>query len=141
MRKRKLLWTQVALTLAFVVFVAWPRTSRVTRENYDRIQLGMSRAEVKAILGAPPGDYANGPTDRNDDLYLTESIDPKIWRRRQIVISGDIWYGDTAEIWVNFQLNDIAVEKHFWPRARQQQSALRDYGWRVRRCWDWWFPD
>src|SRR5258708_730719 len=46
-------------------FVAWPRPDRVTRENFDRIKVGMSRTEVEAILG-PQGDYTTGPT--NDSI-------------------------------------------------------------------------
>src|SRR5271157_3720138 len=35
---------------------------RITRQNFDRIRLGMSWSEVVAILG-PPGNYVTGDTD------------------------------------------------------------------------------
>jgi hypothetical protein len=69
MRRRKLLPGAVAVlvTLAGVAaLVLWPRADRVTRANFDRIRVGMSRAEVEAILG-PPGDYRTGRTKEESD--------------------------------------------------------------------------
>ena len=60
MRRRKLI-AAVGL-VAVGAFVMWPRMDRITRENFDRISKGMSRAEVEAILG-PPGDYSGGPVN------------------------------------------------------------------------------
>jgi hypothetical protein len=64
MRRRKPLvaLAGLAVVVAAGVVVLWPRTApeRITRENYDRIRNGMSRAEVEAILG-PPRDYSTGP--------------------------------------------------------------------------------
>jgi hypothetical protein len=33
----------------------------IDREHCDRIKKGMTQAEVEAVLGAPPGDYAARP--------------------------------------------------------------------------------
>ena len=61
MRRRKLIaLAGLAVLVAAGAFVLWPRPDRITRANYDRIRMGMSRAEVEAILG-PPGDYTTGP--------------------------------------------------------------------------------
>src|SRR6516162_2477131 len=63
MRRRTLLVVLVGLAVVVAVgaVVLWPQPpSRITRENYDRIREGMSRAEAQAILG-PPGDYTTGP--------------------------------------------------------------------------------
>ena len=56
MRRRKLL----AALAGFILFAAGafllipvPTLSRVTRENYDRIERGMTLAELEAILGPP----------------------------------------------------------------------------------------
>jgi hypothetical protein len=62
MWKRKLIVTVVGLAVlvAVVALVLWPRSdpaSLVTMANFDRIDFGMSRAEVEEILG-PPGDYS-----------------------------------------------------------------------------------
>src|SRR5262245_29182227 len=50
----------VDILLAAVALVCWalaPEGRRINRAGFDRIKDGMTRAEVEAILGAPPGDY------------------------------------------------------------------------------------
>jgi hypothetical protein len=84
-RRRKLLvaLAGLAVVVAAVVVVLWPRPDRITQENYDRIRVGglwgedwathdnrapvkkgMTRTEVEAILG-PPGDYRTGLGEQN----------------------------------------------------------------------------
>jgi hypothetical protein len=48
--------------LAAVRFALWPQVppSRVTPENFVRIEVGMSRAQVESILGLP-GTYYTSP--------------------------------------------------------------------------------
>lgn len=58
MRSRKLRWVLAGLTLALLAvgtFVLWPQpiVAGLTQENFDRIQLGMTRPEVEALLGKP----------------------------------------------------------------------------------------
>jgi hypothetical protein len=48
----------VAAMLA--VWLLWPRTA-ITRENAERIAVGMTLAEVEQILGGPARDEATGP--------------------------------------------------------------------------------
>jgi hypothetical protein len=63
MRKRRLILAVVALAgliaAAGVGLVALDRRRLITMEQYDRIQPGMTLAEVEAVLGLPPGDYAS----------------------------------------------------------------------------------
>jgi hypothetical protein len=47
------------LALLVVGLLCWPRTSgRFTREQYDRIRLGMTPAEVSAVMGCKPAATA-----------------------------------------------------------------------------------
>lgn len=56
--------------LAALLFLAgagallWLNTPRhrISRESFEKIQVGMTRAEVEEILGVPPGDYGPGNT-------------------------------------------------------------------------------
>jgi hypothetical protein len=68
-RTRRLLLFAVPAGLAVALIAAWllwPRTA-ITRENAEKIQVGMTLAEVEAILGGParddqsPGDPARPP--------------------------------------------------------------------------------
>jgi hypothetical protein len=62
MRKRKLLvvLAGLAVVVAVGVVVLCLQPSRITRDNFDCIHHGMTRAEVEVIPG-PPGDYTTGP--------------------------------------------------------------------------------
>jgi hypothetical protein len=63
MRRRVLLSVSILAVLAIGIFVGgWllqPKP-RIDQESYDRIKVGMTLAEVEAIIGAPPGDYGVG---------------------------------------------------------------------------------
>jgi hypothetical protein len=103
----------------------------------------MTRHEVEAILGGPPGDYSLGPTRVSDEVVDAASLnDPKIWRPFQItgVLIPDGWLGDTATIQEHFSRDGIAVEKWLRRCQRQEQDTLENFVWRVRRQWEKWFP-
>src|SRR4051794_12432254 len=78
MRKRNwvLLGPLILMAGGLVAGLSWPSYSKLTRANMEKVQQGMTRAEVEAILGAPPGDYAAegtlySPCDR---LWLYEAL-------------------------------------------------------------------
>lgn len=91
MRKR-LPWLAVAVVVAGAAgYLAWshsrpaaftPTPSGVTRANFERIEVGMTEAEVERILGGPPGVYTNRP-----DIQAQSGIS---FRR--------FWYGDEGNI-------------------------------------------
>src|SRR5262245_57147713 len=61
---RRKWWLFVGLTVLVVLTailtpptVAIRRGQRINRENFERIEEGMTQGEVEAILGQPPGDY------------------------------------------------------------------------------------
>ncbi len=55
MRTWKLRATALLVLFATSAFVVWPRpiVPGITQENLDRVEVGMSFAEVKALLGEP----------------------------------------------------------------------------------------
>src|SRR5262245_5172511 len=64
-RRRKVLVALVAVVVAGLAYAGWlwlawrPSHRLINRENFKRIEQGMTRKEVEAILG-PPGDYRTG---------------------------------------------------------------------------------
>jgi hypothetical protein len=59
-RRRKLLGALAAGLLVLIaagIFVLWPRpiVPGLTQENFDRVEIGMTLPEVKALLGEPDG--------------------------------------------------------------------------------------
>jgi hypothetical protein len=61
-RRRLLVFGLLAglLVLGASVWLLLPRTA-ITRENAQKIQVGMTLAEVETILGHPAGDYRTNP--------------------------------------------------------------------------------
>jgi hypothetical protein len=59
-RRRLLLFGLLAAVTGLGGWLLWPR-SAITRENAAKIQIGMTLAEVEAILGGPARDDSTGP--------------------------------------------------------------------------------
>jgi hypothetical protein len=142
LQRRKLL---VALAVSAVVvavglFVLWPRTDRITRENYERIKEGMSRAEVESLLGAP-GDYRTGPVG-----YQTAEYKAAVGRPPSISLRGTkpaLWLGDHALVEVAFGQDGRALdsESGFYQGVKLAQDPLDNLLWRAERLWRRWFPE
>src|SRR6266540_3720833 len=57
MTKRQLVWVVIAVSLALAVgLTVWfsPRPIPAGRSNFEKIEVGMTRAEVEEILGGSP---------------------------------------------------------------------------------------
>jgi hypothetical protein len=70
-RKKKLLWTGIAAGLAVALyFLVRPPAPKhnFDRTSFEKINKGMTLAEVEAILGGPPGDYTTRPTISECDV-------------------------------------------------------------------------
>jgi hypothetical protein len=133
MRRRTLLVALVGLAVvgAAGVVVLWPRTERVTRENFDRIRKGMTRQEVEALLG-PPEVYSTGPTTTDG---------PAVHRFFDVgdTPHGSVWETDTAIVQVTLAGSVMYAEYH--PLARQEQGPFDNLLWRAKRQWHCWFPE
>ncbi len=57
-RARTLLIALALLAIGVGIYLCLPKSPRFTEDQYERIQLGMTLAEVEAVLGCPPGNYA-----------------------------------------------------------------------------------
>jgi hypothetical protein len=115
------------------VFVLWPQPSQVTRENYDRIRVGMSRAEVEAILG-PPGDYRTGDTEPDRDAADGQEIhvgpdDPTLYD-----VQVD-WRGDRARVSVVLSPAGRVAIKCYTASRPVDHGSLENLLWRLRRQW------
>ncbi len=122
MWNRKVLGVLVGLTLA--AFGSHP--PQLTRENFDRVKTGMTRAEVDAILG-PAGDYSTVPH------IVLEPPGP----------GPDYvgWITDKQDILIGFDRTTGRVQdKQFTPIDDCRDEVLDDILWRAERLWREWFP-
>jgi hypothetical protein len=69
------------LAVGLIAWLVWPPPSAITRENAAKIRVGMTLAEVEALLGGPARnesglqDYCIDLTRRSDDKCWASSRD------------------------------------------------------------------
>ncbi len=147
MRRRKLRWATVGLVAltGVGVFVLWPRPSQVTPESFDRIRLGMGRAEVEAIFG-PPGDYRTRPIDPSGALTI---IDDPEWNAVRLSDEPEttekVWRSDSVEIRVVYPKAGALTYALPWSADEVDQylatqTPWENLRWRAERQWRRWFP-
>ena len=96
MSRRRLL-IGFATLLVVVVVAMLPSIYRkinppaVSRERFERLKKGMSREEVEAIIGVPPGTYE---TERRISLGLFPIPPGEIWNGDEGII--DVCFDDTG---------------------------------------------
>ena len=79
--------------LGLALWLLWPREWAITEENIGRIQKGMMRAEVEAILGGPARDDSGGARRMEDGDMIF----------RIIGCSEEEWIGNERSVVVYFR--------------------------------------
>jgi hypothetical protein len=119
MRSRgRVLWlagSGLFLVIVALGFLFLPRAPRFTRDNFDRIRVGMSSAEVEALLG-PPGNYLTGPVA---DSPMVQG-DPAL-----VALPGVSWRGDDGIISLEFDASGKVAKKLFVPVVRLDKEPQR----------------
>src|SRR5262245_60807911 len=106
-------WLFVGLTVLMVLSaaltlpaVASRHGRHIKRENFERIELGMTQGEVEAILGQPPGDY----TVSRHIAHLPLGMDIVIWDGPDA--HREEWASDAGLIQVVFR-DDRVTRRNF----------------------------
>jgi hypothetical protein len=102
--------------LGVATWILWPRPpSAITRENGARIELGMTDAEVEAILGGPARDESTG-------FLMGEEtrIGGMAWPRHT-----QCWLSDSVIVRVLFQEGQV-IARDCEPVHRVNTSFLDD---------------
>jgi hypothetical protein len=124
-------WAKWAFCLAagaavgMVAAVVVPPGPRPGRAAFDRVRVGMTRAEVRAAVGGPPGDYAGGsrgPYTCFPQNHLPDGHLP--WEYSQ-------WYADDAMLLVAFR-DEVAGRS---PNARAVDVHVEGYQPRRPPTW------
>lgn len=119
--RRNFMAAFVAMVFALAT-VAWfglrvPAEHRIDRSSFDLIELGMTEADVQAIIGVPYGQHFRG-TVATDYRHLGGTGNTQMWAgyrmeggillQRLASGSGKIlltrkgWVGDRLGIWIDF---------------------------------------
>jgi hypothetical protein len=134
MRKRLLVLAGVALAAAVIVPAVLdlhayrPKLARnrlITWEHYRGVKLGMSQAEVEAILGGPPGDYRTDERISYWD-YFEAGLSP-----HDVVARRESWYGNDGQITLGFDEEGRVLRRGFASPVRSPPSSL------AQRVRDW----
>jgi hypothetical protein len=119
--------------LALILFL--PRQPRITETNLNRVRPGMTRPEVEAILGGPPGFYAGGPTLLLPDechRVISDEIVPDSMLER--------WWGDDGALSVTFNPSGRVIGSQ-WCRCKRIELGLVGWlRWRFAVEWERCFP-
>jgi outer membrane protein assembly factor BamE (lipoprotein component of BamABCDE complex) len=83
--------------MAVGIWLLWPRPSAITKENANRIQVGMTLQEVEAILGGPARDDTHG-AGRAFFVFGTEGVNCDQVHR---------WIGAESSLWIAFDSGKV----------------------------------
>jgi hypothetical protein len=105
----------VVTTLSIGISVGWVLRNTVFQPQlslakYNAIRVGMSRAEVAAVLG-PPGDHRTGPTKHSE---LRAGVDLQ-WAEGGATSRIEEWDGDSAMLLVGFDESGRVTGKSCFP--------------------------
>ncbi len=116
-------WLAAAASLGLTVCVSVWQVSGphpVNRANFERIQVGMTQAEVEAILGCPPGDYATVD-------YLPEFCG-------FMILGATVWVSNDGDVRVWFDNEGRVEQAYFFELLVRRPPSLLD---RVRAWVGW----
>jgi hypothetical protein len=128
MRKLLIGLLAVGLVLFGAVFALLrPRPCPVNRAAYERIEEGMTLADVEAILGGPPGDYQTRPSVHYPHIGALE------------VCPEESWEGDELPVQVYFD-GGVVCRKSHRDKFTLDTGPLELILWRLERLKERCFP-
>ena len=148
MTKRRLIvgLPLLALALFGAFLVVGPSAApRISVKNYERIQGGMTPADVNAILG-PPGDYSTRPRDMDIERFVTDFriFDAKAFEEGMKAKHGGPdsrqWRNDRLTIVVFFGPTDRVVAMLHDPTGTADLGPFGNFRRGIEKVWHRWFP-
>jgi hypothetical protein len=134
------------LLLGMLLPVLFPGPSRVTPAAVARVRVGMTRADVEAILGGPPGDYRTMPV--RPDFGSGGEVNWERWQRDQLdawtafkwgmEVTWKGWEGDEVTVWIHFERGMVADWREI-SNERLQIGTVELMLWRLERARRRWF--
>jgi hypothetical protein len=124
MTKGKRMLGLVGVAAGLIAFVGWrafaPPPPRINLDSFARIQPGMTQAEVEAILGVPPGDYAAAgsvrPTLGVNPNELPAGARREDWWAEEAAVA--VWFGQDGRV-VNATAASWTTDSPWLERVRR----------------------
>jgi hypothetical protein len=137
-----LVFVALAIVVATVTLTLWPR-NRISAANFDRIQIGMSQAELRGLLGSPQIDDFELGKARGSEEYVSARDDGVLLLTNRVgttCLDGDYRYSKVelrlmgfqdyqCQTWVSSEIRIYVIsdqEGHVACRFRHEG-----------RPWDW----
>jgi hypothetical protein len=140
MRRRTLL-VGLAVMIAPWAVVVWPRTidAGLTQANFDRVEVGMTRPEVEALLGKPwcqvgggvSSGLLGGVAPAHPDWGVFSWDDPE---------SPPPEHGGST-VSVSFDVFGRVSRKYSETFVVRERFSIHSLLWRAKRQWRSWFPE
>jgi hypothetical protein len=137
MRTRRLPRVLALAILALLVAgiaALWPGSDQITRDNFKRIHRGMTRDDVRAILG-PPGDRTTLPTEPAP-VFEVLFVDGPLTDN-----DASEWTGNAGWIQLDFDARGKVIQGQLIGQAPLKLGMLDLLLWRIERQWNHWFAD
>jgi hypothetical protein len=129
------------LVIALIVFgtlfaILSPRHCSVTRGAFNRIEVGMTRAEVETILGGPPGDYSSIPTDPISETWSIDGpangfLSNGFLLKDEGGMTCLRWDGNDGAVWLVVDERELVVVRDFVEAKRRNVGLLGLLWWRL----------
>jgi len=109
---------------ALAVAVGWTHDKpRPCRKTFERVQVGMTRAEVEATVGGPPGDYSSADWWPPSALAVTGLGDHRINEVEWICNADElhVWYSNDGDV------REVSIGPSYY--HRQPSRGERVWSW------------
>ena len=108
--KRTLILVATSVVIAallgvyFTDGILWNSGKRITKENFDKIEIGMTFEQVEDVFGCLPSEYRKeaAPDDRKD---APPSDGEAAWI--------GVWNGSGVQASLDFSVEDVLVDKQW----------------------------
>jgi hypothetical protein len=125
--------TAVVLLLLVTLVSIFYRPSKVTRASFEKIEAGMTLAEVEAILGGPEGDYRTSPTELTEEgIRVQSQMGGSLWDGPWLY-----WEGNAGAGAVNVTHSGIVLRKGWIEKEKENVGIVEVMYWRFTRWRKW----